>query len=249
MVSRNEFETALENLEKIRAYFSSHRLWHVPPETRDAAMRLHRNAHTIVGQLLGAGAPEDAPPPPREEAILERSFDPVKLERFARYLEQLSRWFAVVDRSAAGDLLGPLLAVASGLAGELDGIVERNGLGEAPERREVYEGSDRPTPDPAAAVPVPAVEPLVLDPGAGEPLLVEIGDGKHDLAPAVRERLGAFLAAAQLPMNESERRRFERDVCRWIEAIPPGQRLVINLSGLTGVVRPYPLYRPAETAD
>ncbi len=249
MVTRNEFETARTNLEKIRVYFSGHRMWHVPADGAEAMTRLQRNAHTIAGQMLGAGAPEDVPLPPDGEALPEREFDAVKLERFARYLEQLSRWFAVVDREAAGELLGPLLAESSALARALDGIAERNGIGEAPASQEIHVGSERPTPNPAEAVPVPDVAPLVLDPGSGEPLLVDVGDGKHELAPAVQERLDAFIHDAGLTMGGGERRRFERDVCRWIEAIPHGQRLVINLSGLTGVVKPYPLYRAAEPVE
>jgi len=248
MATRKEFEAARANLVKIRTYFSSHRTWRVPPEAAEAVTGLQRHAHAIADHLRDAAAPEGAGPP-EEDALPAHAFDPARLERFARYLEQLSRWFAVVDRTAAGDLLGPLAGEASALAATIEGIVERNGLGSRTEERTARSRPDGPAAEPPAAVPVPDVAPLVLDPAAGEPLLVDVGDGKHELAPPVRARLDGFLEAAALPMSAGDRRRFERDVCRWIEAIPPGQRLIIALSGLTGVVRPYPRYRPAESGD
>ncbi len=266
VIHSQEIETIHRNLFRMAQFISERSAWTLPYNA-DAPLQKVRglisNLQSRIGSLrtsASSGDGLDSPPELGFEQLPPSKFDGDRLYRFAAFLEDLDKWFTTrsgfEDPEKQSQVFVAIESSLIALADATRSLLETNYPDSSPSTPTPVTAATEAPPSTTGAVehierpqvesdeelePIPNLK-LVLKNTTERPLLQEF-QGRVELTFEAKERLQAFLVEARAEMAESDQRRFEEKVLRWIEGTPDGQILILKSGAMDGPFKLYPIYR------
>lgn len=272
IIHNQEIEKVHRNLFRMAEYFTERRKWKLSYDADGPLKKLQGQVANLQSRVrsLRSSAADDGQELPKLgwDPIPAASFDGQKLNGFATYLEDLDRWFTTrsgfEDEARHGLVLTAIDASLEALGEATQSLWSENHVDDRPSVPET--ATSAPAPPPVRedsgghvehiarpAIPLGGTEPeedvepianlmLKLENTVERPLLQEF-QGRVELTFEAKEEIQAFLVKARAEMPESDQRRFEEKVLRWIEGTPEGQILILKSGAMDGPFKLYPIYR------
>ena len=245
-ITTEELEKTVKNLGRVSAYIGERRDWVVGEGGESETIAIRGSARLLAIKLAEKSGVDPDPDlklefPPKLTPRAEISA--TRLAKFADFLDQLEKWFSSQndiefpkDSRESVQSVHRALAHVSGAAESL--LTQMKTTDTATPRVQDLIGDLDDLP----VLEVDINARLILEESELEPLVRKF-HGVNELTTLAKETLDEFLATQNVKIEGRDLRRLHDKMLKWLTGVPPGQMLVVKLSGLSGKPTVYSSYQ------